>query len=120
MSKLLVHVTCGPNDPTRAALAFFVAAAATDAGHEVHVFLAGDGVQLVRESVLNNLHGLGTGALREHFDKALAGGARIYLSGNSCAARGLGETDLAHVAHEKVGPPRLVELVMECDRNIVY
>ncbi|MFW6078369.1 MAG: DsrE family protein [Gemmatimonadota bacterium] len=36
----------GPEHPTRAALGFAVAAAAGEQGHEVSVFLAGDGVQL--------------------------------------------------------------------------
>jgi hypothetical protein len=40
------------------------------------VFLAGDAVQLIREPVRTSLAGLGTGALREHFDKVIAGGGR--------------------------------------------
>lgn len=120
MVSLLVHVTCGPENPTRATLAFFVAAAALEAGHDVHVFLAGDAVQLLRAPVLNSLVGLGTGTLREHFDKVVAGGGRLYLSGGSCAARGVGDTDLRGVQHEKAGPPALVRLIVECDRSIVY
>jgi predicted peroxiredoxin len=120
MARLLVHVTCGPENPTRATLAFFVAAAALEAGHEVHVFLAGDAVQLLRAPVLNGLVGLGTGTLREHFDKVVAGGGHLYLSGGSCAARGVGDTELQGVQHEKAGPPALVRLLMECDRSIVY
>lgn len=120
MPKLLVHITCGPNNPTRAALAFFVAAAAIEDGHEVHVFLAGDAVQLVRAPVLDSLVGLGTGKLREHYDKIAAAGGRVYLSGNSCAARGVTDGDVRAVPHEKAGPPKLVKLVMECDRAIVY
>lgn len=120
MSSLLVHVTCGPENPTKATLAFFVAAAALEAGHEVYVFLAGDAVQLMREPVRNNLTGLGTGTLREHYEKIIAGGGRFYLSGGSCAARGLSNEDLQDISHEKATPPTLVRLVMECDRNIVY
>lgn len=120
MSSLLVHITCGPENPTKAALAFFVAAAAAEAGHGVHLFLAGDAVQLIREPLRTSLVGLGTGALREHFDKVIAGGGRLYLSAGSCAARGVSDTDLQGIPHEKAGPPALVRLVMECDRNIVY
>jgi hypothetical protein len=65
MPSLLVHITCGPENPTKATLAFFIAAAAVEAGYEVHVFLAGDAVQLLREPVRNALTGLGTGALLE-------------------------------------------------------
>jgi predicted peroxiredoxin len=120
MSSLLVHVTCGPESPTKAALALFVAAAAIEAGHQVHVFLAGDAVQLIREPTRTSLVGLGTGALREHLDKVIAGGGRLYLSAGSCAARGVSEADLQGIPHEKAGPPILVRLVMECDRNVVY
>jgi uncharacterized protein len=120
MPSLLVHITCGPENPTKAALAFFVAAAAVEAGHEVHVFLAGDAVQLLREPVRNALTGLGTGALHEHYLKIIAGGGRLYVSGGSCAARGVTDDDLQGVPHDKGAPPTVLRLVMKCDRNIVY
>ena len=120
MPSLLIHITCGPENPTKATLAFFVAAAEVEAGHEVHVFLAGDAVQLMHEPVRNALTGLGTGALNEHYLKIIAGGGRFYLSGGSCAARGVTEDDLKGVPHEKGAPPTLVRLVMGCDRNIVH
>jgi predicted peroxiredoxin len=47
MAKILVHITHGPEHPTRAALGFLVAKAAIDEGHEVSLFLAGAAVQLV-------------------------------------------------------------------------
>ena len=84
------------------------------------MFLAGDAVQLIREPTRTGLVGLGTGALREHFNKVVAGGGRLYLSAGSCAARGVSDADLQGVSHEKAGPPMLVRLVMECDRTIVY
>ena len=85
MAKILIHVTCGPESPTKAALGFLVAKAAVDEGHEVSMFLAGDGVQLLRDAVLDTLAGLGTGSLRESYDAVVASGARLYASG--CRAR---------------------------------
>ena len=55
-------------------LAFLLARTATEEGHRVEVFLSGDGVQLVRDIIIDNLVGLGTGKLEEHMiskDKAL-------------------------------------------------
>ena len=49
MAKILVHITQGPEQPTRAALAFLVAKSAIDEGHTVTLFLAGEAVQMVRE-----------------------------------------------------------------------
>jgi uncharacterized protein len=117
---ILVHITHGPEHPTRAALAFAVAKAALDEGHRVSIFLAGDAVQLIREEVLNVLTGLGTGKLRESYDALAAGGARFYLSGGSSQARGVSEQDIAGKPAEFAGPPQLVRLSLEHDRLFTY
>jgi predicted peroxiredoxin len=80
--------------PTRAALAFLVANSAIDEGHTVSLFLAGDAVQLLRDAVLDQLAGLGTGTLRDLYNAIGAGGGRFYVSGMSGKARGLGDSDL--------------------------
>ncbi|MDR7448152.1 MAG: DsrE family protein [Armatimonadota bacterium] len=46
MAGILVHLTHGPEHPTRAALAFLVAKAAIEEGHSVSLFLAGDAVRV--------------------------------------------------------------------------
>src|SRR5215510_13358192 len=80
-SNMLVHVTQGPENPTRAALALLVAKTAIDEGDAVTLFLAGDAVQLMRDGVLDSVSGLGTGRLRDSFDAIVKGGGRFYLSG---------------------------------------
>src|SRR3990172_6305077 len=89
MSSILVHLTHGPEHPTRAALAFRVAKLALDEGHKVTMFLAGDAVQLIRDAVLDNLVGLGTGNLRELYDAVAASGSKIYISRLSSKPRGV-------------------------------
>ena len=120
MATILVHVTCGPESPTKAALGFLVARAAIEEGHEVSLFLAGDATQLLRDSVLDSLVGLGTGSLRESYDAVVAGGARIYASGMSSKARGVGEADLEGKPVELALPNRLVQLAVEADRILTY
>ena len=120
MGKLLVHVTHGPEHPTRAALGFLVARTALEEGHEVSLFLAGDAVQLIRDAVLDSLSGLGTGSLRESFDAIVAGGGRVYLSGMSSQARGVGAADLEGKPAERAMPKALVQLVFEHDRVLTY
>ncbi len=51
------------------------------------MFLAGDAVQLLRDSVLDNLTGLGTGKLRESYEAVTAAGVRIHASARSSKAR---------------------------------
>lgn len=118
--SLLLHITAGPNDPTRAALGFNVAKAAIDEGHRVTIFLAGDGVQLIRDGVLASLVGLGTGTLKELYDGFVAKGGRLVVSGGSAKARGVTEADLAGKPAEFGGPPQLVKLALEHDRVITY
>ena len=120
MGNLLVHVTCGPESPTRAALGLLVARAAVEEGHGVSIFLAGDGVQLMRESVLDSLIGLGTGSLRESFKAVTDGGGRFYVSGMSSKARGVTADDLEGKPAEMAMPNRLVQLAFEADRTLTY
>lgn len=118
--KILVHIAQGPENPTRAALAFLVARTAIEEGHSVTLFLAGDGVQLMRDAVLDNLSGLGTGKLREHYDVIVKGGGRFYLSGMSSKSRGLTEADLKGKPAELVPPNVLIRLAVEHDRMFTY
>jgi predicted peroxiredoxin len=120
VAKILVHITCGPENPTKAALAFLVAKAAIDDGHEVSMFLAGDGVQLLRDAVLDSLTGLGTGSLRESYDAVVASGARLYASGMSGKARGVTESDLEGKPIEFAMPNKLVQLAIDSDRVLSY
>lgn len=120
MASILVHITHGTEHPTRAALGFHVAKAALEKGHEVTLFLAGDGVQLMREGAIDHLNGLGTGNLRELYDAVVAGGATFYLSGMSSKSRGLTETELAGKSYTFAAPPELVELSLAHDRMFTY
>jgi predicted peroxiredoxin len=120
MAKILVHLTHGPEHPTRAALAFLVAKATIEEGHTVTLFLAGDAVQLVRDAVLDNLGGLGTGKLRESFDAVVAGGGKIYLSGMSSNARGLSAAEIEGKPAQFATPNVLVRLAVEHDRMFTY
>lgn len=120
MSSLLIHITRGPEDPTRAALGFLVAKAAVEEGHQVSLFLAADGVQLLRDSIIDGLAGFGTGSLRESYDAIVAGGGRFYLSGMSSKSRGLSEEDVAGKPAEMAMPNRLVQLALEHDRVLTY
>lgn len=118
--KILIHITNGPENPTIAALGFLIAKTAIEEGHSVTLFLAGDAVQLLRNDVLDNLAGLGTGKLKEHFDTIVKGGGKFYLSGMSSKARGLTEADLNGKPYEFAMPKVLLQLSIESDRMFVY
>lgn len=117
---MLVHLRQGPENPTRAALAFLVAKTVSDEDDAVTLFLAGDAVQLLRDGVLDNLSGLGTGKLRDLFDAIVKGGGRFYLSGGSSDARGVTEGDLEGKPAEFATPSVLLRLARENDRIFTY
>ena len=120
MAKILFNITYGTNNPTKASLGFMLARTAVEEGHEVQVFLNGDGVSLIRQPVLESLIGLGTGKLKEHFDVLLAAKVPIYVSAMSCEIRGVTEKDLKETNSLKVFPKTLLSLSLQADRTFVY
>jgi predicted peroxiredoxin len=119
VAKILVHVTHGPEDATRAALAFLVAKTAIAQGHDVSLFLAGDGVSLLTQEALDSVEGSGTGKLAEHHQALAEAGTPMFVSGMSCKARGITEEDLGGRA-EMAMPDVLVRLTVDSDRVLVY
>ena len=120
MGRLLVHLSTGPEHPTRAALAFLVARTARQQGHEVDIFLAGDAVGLLRDATLDAVQGVGTGSLRDHFDALAAGGARFFASKMSSNARALDANAIGDKTVEFATPDRLVQLTFEAERILSY
>lgn len=119
MAKLLVHLATGPENATRGALALLVARTAADEGHDVQVFIAGDGVQYARPATASTAHGIGTGSFGEHWEALVSSGVPIYLSGMSSNARGLDSDALAEGA-ELAPPTKLVELAVWADSTLTY
>jgi predicted peroxiredoxin len=120
MGSLLVHITHGPEAPTRAALGCTVAKAARDAGHEVTLFFAGDAAYMMKNEVIGSLRGLGTGSLGDTLPTLASEGVPIYVSGMSSKARGVTQDDLADTGATFAMPAKLVELTFEADRVLVY
>jgi uncharacterized protein len=120
MARLLVHIATGPENPTRAALGLLVARSAVTAGHDVDVFIAGDGVGILRPETLDAGHGIGTGQFREHVDALVAGGAGLYASGMSSKARGLTPEAMGGLQVTMAPPDKLVELTFAADRVLTY
>jgi predicted peroxiredoxin len=120
VSKILVHLVTGPENPTRGALALLVARSAADMGHTVTLFLAGDAVGYLRDATLDAAQGIGTGSMREHWNAVAGADVAVYASGMSSKARAV---DAAAIGDKKVvfaPPDRLVELMTEADTLVTY
>lgn len=120
MGSLLVHVTFGPEAPTRAALAVLVAKSAVDAGHDVAVFFAGDATNLLRETTADAVEGIGTGSFGKNLRALGEENVPIYASAMSAKARGIEGNLVGDVAVELAMPTKLVELTMTSDRVLTY
>jgi predicted peroxiredoxin len=118
--RFLVHIHSGPDSPTKAALGFLVALTAMNEGHEVDLFLAGDGAALITDDALNQVEGVGTGTLRAHFDALMQGAANIYISGMSAQSRGITEADIEGKKAQFAMPAKLVELAAGADVVLAY
>lgn len=118
--RLLVHLATGAEDPTRAALALLVAATAVAEGHDVDVFVAGDGVSVLRDGTSALVRGIGTGTVSEHLDKLRAAGAGLFASKMSAEARGMSAENLGAAGFTAAPPNKLVELIMHADRTVTY
>ena len=120
MPHYLIHIHTGPENPTKAALGFLVAATALKEGHTVDLFLAGDAVLLLTEDVLGSLEGKGTGKLAAHFEAITSGGGRFHLSGMSAKARGMEASALEGKPAAFAMPDVLVRLAAEADVALTY
>jgi len=119
MSKLLIHLATGPENPTRGALALLVARTAAEEGHDVQLFMAGDAVQYARPATASTAHGIGTGSFGEHWEALVSAGVPIFLSTMSSNARGL-EPETAAEGIEMATPAKLVELATWADSALTY
>jgi predicted peroxiredoxin len=80
MPGLLIVAATGAQDPTRASLAFHIAAnGARPNGTECSIALAGDAAELVKPDVIANVLGLGLPPLRDLIDKCVDQNVRVYV-----------------------------------------
>jgi predicted peroxiredoxin len=120
VATILFNITNGTNNATKATLGFMLARTAVEEGHKVIVFLNADAVSLVRQPVLQNLVGLGTGSLSEHFEVLKKANVSIYVSAIACEIRGVTQEDLDASKCKKVLPKTLFNLSLDADRTFVY
>lgn len=80
MPGLFIVAATGPQDQTRASIAFHIAAnGARSQGVECSVAFAGDAAELVKPEVIDAVRGVGLPPLRELMDKCVAQGVRFYV-----------------------------------------
>jgi predicted peroxiredoxin len=80
MPRLLIVTSTGPADPTRASIAFHVAAnGAGPAQTEAGVALAGDATDLLKPGVAAGVRGVGIPPLQELLEKCRQQGVTLHV-----------------------------------------
>ena len=79
MSSILYTTSYGSDDPTRASIPFVAGLGGIDAGHEVQVALLGEATYLMKDSVVNTVHGVGFAPLSELLPKIIQHEIPIYV-----------------------------------------
>ena len=79
MAKILYTSSHGSDDPTRASIAFVGAIGAIDAGHEAELVLLGEATYLMKDSVSDQIDGVGWPPLRELWPKIIEHGVQVYV-----------------------------------------
>ena len=116
--KIMMKSAWGSDDPTKAAFPFLHGLALSEAGHEVQIFLLGEAVSLMRQSVASAVVPVGWPPLAETMEKVAARHVQIYACGACSRARAVTESDLAHWGAKFGNPKVFVSLVEWADRVI--
>ena len=119
MQKILIHIHTGPDNPTKVALGLIVALTAHKEGHEVRVFLAGDGVHLLSPDHAD-VTGQGTGRVGDHLSGLREGDVEFGLSGMSAKARGYDDSLLEGYNANYGMPTKLIAWTAEADKVLCY
>ena len=80
MATLLITTTAGPADPTRASLAFHMAAnGAVKNGIDTRIAVAGDAADLLKPGAAEAIRGVGIPPLTELLAGCVSAGVRIFV-----------------------------------------
>ena len=79
MATILYTSTYGTDDPTRATLPFLAALGAIKAGHKSQILLQGEAGYLMKEYLIDQIHGVGWPPLREIFNEVRENKIPIFV-----------------------------------------
>ncbi len=120
MSKVLVHIHSDLEFKNKVSLGLAVTLAAEKKGHEVILFLAADGVNILNCKSAGQIVGQGTGDLFEHLENLKNTNVTILVSRKSAEARVYDDTLLDGYKAEFAMPDQLVEESIKSDSVLCY
>ena len=79
MATIVYTSTYGTDDPTRATLPFLGALGALEAGHEAQIILQGEAGYLMKDDLVEQVHGVGWPPLTEVLAKVVDQEIPVYV-----------------------------------------
>lgn len=117
--KLVVAVTHGTDDPTQATLGVLAAKAAVEQGHDVTVWLQGEGAVLANREIYPHVQGVNMPALKDALEDLVAREVPVWVCKACAAGRGVGEGNAISTASFRT-MGEFVGAVAEADKNIDF
>ncbi|MBX9810619.1 MAG: DsrE family protein [Burkholderiales bacterium] len=117
--KVIVSVSAGTDDPTRATLGMLAAKVAQEQGHEVTVWLQGEAATIANKHVYDKIQGLNMPPMKGIVEALLAAKVPIWV----CEACGKGrnvtpENMLETACYKNMGD--YVALALAADRSLSF
>jgi uncharacterized protein involved in oxidation of intracellular sulfur len=79
MATILYTSSHGSDDPTRATIPFVMALGAVEAGHKAEIGLLGEATYLMKDYIVEQVHGVGWPPLKELLAKVISHNVPIYI-----------------------------------------
>ena len=119
-NKVLVNIYSGLKSKNKVTLGLLAALTAENEGHQVTLFLEGEGVNILNSKTAGEIVGKGTGDLYEHLENLKNSNVTIYVSEMSAQSRGYDKTLLNGYKAEFVMPNVLIEESIKADSVLCY
>ncbi|MDN5871862.1 MAG: DsrE family protein [Nitrococcus sp.] len=117
--KVIITVTSGTDDPTRAALGMLAAKAAVEQGHEVTVWLQGEAVTLANYKVYPLLMGVNMPPMKEAVEFLVRNKVPLWVCQACGKGRDVGPDNWVGTASYKSMGDFVAE-VLSVDKNIEF
>ena len=120
MSKILYVTTYAANDPTKATLPFILSVGALAAGHNPQIALLAEAPLLTKDSIAEQINGVGFPPLVELWSKLIDHEVPIYVLGHCSVARGVTDEDLQGKKATFASAQDFDELVAAADKVVSF
>lgn len=117
--KVMITVTSGTDDPTRATLGILAAKAAVEQGHEVTVWLQGEAVTLANRNVYLSIIGVNMPPMKDAIEFLIGNKVPIWVCQACGKGRNVGPENWVKTAtYKNMGD--FVAAALEMDKNLEF